>query len=242
MNDSTLNKPFRGSRNPGRLLFDFGVMASLLNYEITDKPLLDFGAGTGWLSEFFVRMNMQVVSFDTDNDLSTFVLNRKNSDWRINQSIWTSAQGSGMALPFADSYFGHICTFDSFHYVGEYEKILAEMFRVLAPKGRAIFVEPGSRHESSPETIGFLPAQKEVYPSWIERGIFLEEINEIALKVGFKSGLIIIPTPHPSALQGFPLKSWEKFRGGNFKLRRFLTRYIAQVNYEERVIFYIEKP
>ena len=187
-------------------------------------------------------MNIRVVSFDTHNDLSTCIPNRKNSDQRINQSIWTSAQGSGNTLPLADSYFGHICTFDSFHFVGEYEKILAEMFRVLAPKGRVIFGEPGSRHESSPETIALPQAKKEVYPSWIERGIILEEINVIALKVGFKSGLNIIPTPHPSTLLGFPLKSWKKFRGGDFKLQRILTRYIAQVNYEERVVFYIEKP
>ena len=89
--EPSLTEPFGVARNAARLMFDFGVMASLLNFEITDKPLLDFGAGTGWLSEFFARMNIRVVSFDTHNDLPTCISNRKNSDRRINQSIWTSA-------------------------------------------------------------------------------------------------------------------------------------------------------
>jgi hypothetical protein len=47
VNDATLNEPFRGPRNPGRLLFDFGVIVSLLNYGFTVKPILDFRAGIG---------------------------------------------------------------------------------------------------------------------------------------------------------------------------------------------------
>ena len=240
--EPSLTEPFGVARNAARLMFDFGVMAALLNYDLLQMPLLDFGAGTGWLSELFVRMDIETTSFDIHSDLAACISNRKNADRRIDGSIWDYAQGDGHSMPFQNDHFGHICTYDSFHHMHDYKRALAEMFRVLAPGGRAIFVEPGSRHSSSPETITFLESQKKIDPTWIERDVILEEIHEIALEVGFVDGVTVIPVPHPNALQGFPVESWAEFRKGNKKLLSTLTNYISQINYEERVIFYLEKP
>jgi SAM-dependent methyltransferase len=238
----SLTEPFGVARNAARLMFDFGVMASLLNYELLDMPLLDFGAGTGWLSELFVRMDISTISFDIHNDLEACISNRKNADYRIDKEIWTHVQGDGHSMPFQNDQFGHICIYDSFHHMHDYKKVLSEMFRVLTTGGRAIFVEPGARHSSSPETIAFLESQKKIDPTWIERDVVLDEINLVAVDVGFKQGVTVIPVPHPNALQAFPSDSWIEFRAGNKNLRNLHSDYLSQINYDERIIFYLEKP
>jgi len=40
----------------------------------------------------------------------------------------------------------------------DYPKTLEEMYRILVPGGRAIFIEPGAKHSTSEETRTFLGA------------------------------------------------------------------------------------
>lgn len=237
----SLAEPFGAPRNASRLLFDFGAMTSLLNYQLLHLPLLDFGAGTCWLSELFVRMSIPTVSFDIHKDLEGCIQNRLDADLRLNGALWKYQQGDGHFMPFEKNTFGNLCCYDSLHHMHDYEKAFAEFYRVLAPGGRAIFIEPGARHSHSQETIAFLKAQKQLDPDWIERDVILEEISIVAQKAGFKSGLKIIPIPHPNAFQEFSLESWLKFRSGDKNSRSSFTDQLAQINYDERVFFYVEK-
>jgi ubiquinone/menaquinone biosynthesis C-methylase UbiE len=124
----------------------------------------------------------------------------------------------------------------------DYPKVFSEFFRVLQVGGRGIFVEPGARHSSSPETMAFVEAQKKHDPTWIERDVILEEIDHIARDSGFKLGLSIIPMPHPLALQIYSMADWKQFRDGDNLQRLRLTDQLAQLNYWDRVIFYVDKP
>ena len=54
----TVTEPFTAGRAASRLLFDFSVMSSLLKPSVLEVPILDFGAGTGWVSEFCARMGV----------------------------------------------------------------------------------------------------------------------------------------------------------------------------------------
>lgn len=237
----SLTEPFGAPRNASRLMFDFGAMTSLLNYQLLHLPLLDFGAGTGWLSELFVRMAIPTVSFDIHNDLEGCIQTRLDADIRLDPELWKYRQGDGHSMPFDSNTFGNLCCYDSLHHMHNYKKVFAEFHRVLTPGGRAIFIEPGARHSHSPETIAFLNAQKQLDPAWIERDVILEEIEEVAQKAGFKNGLQIVPIPHPNVLQEFSLETWQNFRSGDELSRLGFTNQLAQINYDERVLFYVEK-
>lgn len=238
----TLTEPFKTGRSAARLLYDYSVMMSLLNGRYLEYPMLDFGAGTGWISEFCAKMGCQVVSFDIHGDLQTCLENRVLSDVRIDASLVSFAHGDGHAMPFDNNVFGHLLCYDTLHHMYDYPKVFSEFYRVLRHGGRAVFVEPGAKHSSSPETIAFVREQKKHDPSWIERDVILDEIDEIAVGAGFKNGLNIVPMPHSSLLQHFTLREWTSFRKGNKKMHMRIIEPLAYTNYYERVIFYVDKP
>lgn len=237
----TITEPFTAGRSASRLLFDFSVMVSLLNPANFDYPILDFGAGTGWISEFCARMGLQTLAFDIHGDLQACLEYRVRADCRIDQSLLSFEHGDGHAMPFENNVFGHLLCYDTLHHMYDYPKVFSEFYRVLHRGGRAIFVEPGARHSTSADTIAFVEAQKKHDPTWIERDIVLEEIDQISRNAGFKLGLSIVPMPHPLALQTYSVDEWTQFRDGDFLQRQRFTDNLAQINYWDRVIFTVDK-
>lgn len=238
----SITEPLTAGRSAPRLLFDFGVMASLMNSAILDYPVLDFGAGTGWVTEFCVRMGLDTIAFDIHGDLQACLEGRARADQRVDPALMHFAHGDGHAMPFESDTFGHLLCYDTLHHMHDYPKVFAEFFRVLRGGGRGIFVEPGARHSTSPETVAFVEAQKTHDPNWIERDVVLEEIDLIARTSGFTSGLCIVPIPHPVALQTYSMEAWSRFREGDAVERLRLTDQLANLNYWDRVIFYVDKP
>jgi SAM-dependent methyltransferase len=202
-------------------------------------PILDFGAGSGWITETVAKMGHAVTAFDIHGDLAAYIEGRANADSRVDPAPISVATGDGYAMPFEDGSFGHLLCFDTLHHMHDYDRVFSEFSRVLKPGGRAIFVEPGARHSTSPETIAFMK-QMAHDPSWIERDVVLEDLDAISRRSGF-SGLTIVPMQHPSQFLTFSLKRWLSFRWGSPLERfRFGTR-LAQTNYYERVIFFCNK-
>lgn len=238
----TVTEPFTAGRAAPRLLFDFSVIAALLKPSSLSSPILDFGAGTGWVSELCARMGFQTISFDIHGDLQRCLADRVLADTRINESLLGFAHGDGHNMPFEADAFGHVLCYDTLHHMHDYTKVFSEYFRVLKPGGRGIFVEPGARHSTSPETVAFVEAQKKHDPTWIERDVVLEEIDQIARNSGFSAGLSIVPMPHPLAMQTYSLVEWQQFRSGDTLQRLRLTDQLAALNYWDRVIFYVDKP
>ena len=103
-----VTEPFTAGRAASRLLFDFSIMAALIKQSEIDKPILDFGAGTGWISEFCVRMGLKTVAFDICEDLRTCLGNRVKVDRRIDQKLLECEQGDGHAMPFEHGSFGNL--------------------------------------------------------------------------------------------------------------------------------------
>jgi SAM-dependent methyltransferase len=240
--DPSLTEPFGTGRQPGRLLFDFGVMASLLKPDAADAPLLDFGAGSGWISELCARMGLHTVSFDVHGDLASCLAARAAADRRVDPALLGYAHGDGHAMPFEAASFGHLLCYDTLHHMHDYPRVFAEFHRVLRPGGRAIFVEPGAGHSSSRETIAFVEAQKQHDPNWIERDVVLEDIDQIARAAGFADGVRIVPVPHPQQLMSYTLTGWTRFRKRRWFSRRPYTDQLARINYWDRIVFCVDKP
>lgn len=234
-------EPFIAGRQPGRLIFDLGVMLSLMDFTKSSEPVLDFGAGTGWISEFIARSGFQTVSFDIHNNLEDLLNTRVETDKRVDGDKLSYAHGDGHNMPFDADCFGHLLVYDTLHHMYDYDKVFEEFHRVLKPGGLGIFVEPGARHSKSPETIAFVEAQKKHDPDWIERDVVLEEIDDIAKKVGFEDGLHIVPVQHPLALDDYSLEKFHQLQNNVGKERdKYCDKLLANC-YWERTIFFVKK-
>ncbi|WP_187436038.1 class I SAM-dependent methyltransferase [Bradyrhizobium hipponense] len=238
--DPHLCEPFINGRDTGRLLHDLGAMLSLLNPQMLTHPILDFGAGSCWITEAIARMGHRVTAFDIHPDLQGCITGRTSADKRIDASLISYARGDGHAMPFAGDKFGHLLCYDTLHHMHDFDAVFREFSRVLVPGGRAIFVEPGAKHSTSAETIAFLELKKHD-PTWIERDIVLEEINHCAMVAGL-SELVLMPAGHPSAPPLFSLRDWLSLRRGNLLARNKFAKQLANLNYDQRVIFYAVKP
>lgn len=238
--DPSLCEPYINGRDTGRLLHDLGAMLSLLNSDMLSSPILDFGAGTCWISETLAKMGQQVTAFDIHSDLGKCINGRAAADARLDASKITFSTGDGHAMPFEAETFGHLLCFDTLHHMHDYPKVFSEFFRVLKPGGRAIFVEPGAKHATSPETIEFLKVMAHD-PTWIERDVVLEEIDRCANLAGFAE-LTIVPLQHPCDFMKFPLHVWNEYRRGHAELRHAVAERTAATNYDQRVVFHCDRP
>ncbi|HSM82957.1 MAG TPA: class I SAM-dependent methyltransferase [Nodosilinea sp.] len=245
MAEPTVIEPFGVPRSLPRMLFDFAILTACITPNNPELPLLDFGAGTGWITELLGRMGKRVVAFDIHNDLEVCLQNRIAADRRLVSQHIGFEQGDGHQMPFADGSFSNLLCYDTLHHMHSYPKVFGEFFRVLAPGGRAIFVEPGARHSQSPATIAFLEQQKAHDPTWIERDVVLEEIDEIARQAGL-TGLTVVPIPHPDNLVTFDVENWQQFRNVVPSSERTMARerfcdHLGYTNYNDRVVFYTER-
>jgi ubiquinone/menaquinone biosynthesis C-methylase UbiE len=82
---------------------------------------------------------------------------------------------------------------DSFHHIPNQETVLKEFFRVLEPGGLVILSEPGPNHSRTDQ------AQYEMLNfKVIEGDIIIEEIENIAKKIGFESIEVAVYNPIPT--------------------------------------------
>lgn len=234
-----VHEPFRAGRPNGRLIADVGAMLSLLKQDLLDMPVLDFGAGTGWISEFCARMGLDVIAIDIQPELGTCLELRSEADRRVDRSRIRYAIADGHRMPVPDGSVGHVLCFDSLYHMRDYPMAFAEFHRVLVPGGRCIFVEPGARHSSSPETIAFVAAQKAHDPDWIERDVVVEEIDSVARAAGFAEGIRVVPFPLmvANAIEAHSVDEWRRFREGDPDLRTAHCDALGAINHGDRVVF-----
>ena len=184
-------------------------------------------------------MGYEVTAFDLSKDLPQVGQMRVTSDQRIKPDLIHFYTGDGHNMPFEANSFGHICCFDSLHHMHDFSKALSEIYRVLLPNGRAIFVEPGAKHATSPQTLEFIEKYKKDDPTWIERSIVLEEIHEIAQECGFTK-MTVIPLLWPG-LREYTFERWQKFRLGDPIPELDYLNLLKAFNYDSRVVFYLDK-
>jgi SAM-dependent methyltransferase len=144
--EHVLNKPFSTVRDTAAILYRLSLVLDLLDLGV-GHTVLDFGAGSCWLSALLNRLRCHTVSVD----VSPTALELGREAFRLDprQDAEVDARFvayDGRTLPLESGSVDRVVCFDSFHHVPNQDGVLAEMFRVLRSGGRVVLAEPGEGH------------------------------------------------------------------------------------------------
>src|SRR5581483_8028486 len=102
------------------------------------ERVLDLGCGAGWASRILARLVGdgpegfgQVVGLDISDEMIRRA-RAASRDFDNLMFVWGSAQ----QIPWEENFFDKVLSVESFYYYPEQERVLAELFRVMAPRGR----------------------------------------------------------------------------------------------------------
>jgi ubiquinone/menaquinone biosynthesis C-methylase UbiE len=145
-----LAKPFS---RPAEMSSVLANVATLLHgLQLTPgMTVVEFGAGTGWLSRWLSQLGCRVILLD----VSPTALRIARELYARTPVIgdrpppeFLEFDGRHIALP--DASVDRVLSFDAFHHVANPDAVIGELGRILKPGGLAGFVEPGARHSRAP--------------------------------------------------------------------------------------------
>ena len=174
-----LNRPFSGPTAADDL-----HRLALLMSELRLGPgldVLDFGAGSCWLTACLNRMGCRVVAVDISPSALDLGKELFSLDQRQRPDLAPQFLAyDGHKLPLADESVDRIACYDAFHHIPNQDEILLEMYRVLRLGGRVVMAEPGEGH-SHGDTSMF---DESVY-SVLENDFDVLEVERRARAAGF---------------------------------------------------------
>ena len=198
-----------------RDLFYFLIVAKSLGLRPGDM-ILDFGAGSCFVSELLNRFGYLTVALDIDHALLAIGRERLTIDPRCDPKRTRFVAGDGMCLPFRDASFDGVICMNALHHMRDYRRTLAEMCRILKAGGRAVFAEPGDQHSKSPESM----LAMEQYGA-LEKDVVLSEVYHLARAVGFQR-MTLKPYVLPELLE-LEYEEFEHFSKGGRVSNPFFT-------------------
>src|SRR2546421_3266924 len=102
------------------------------------ERVLDLGCGSGWATRLLARLVGdgpngfgQVVGLDVSDEMVRQA-RQASKDFENILYVWGSAQ----QIPWEENFFDKVLSVESFYYYPDQDRALAELFRVLAPRGR----------------------------------------------------------------------------------------------------------
>ena len=102
------------------------------------ERVLDLGCGSGWATRLLARLVSdgpegfgQVVGIDVSDEMIRQA-RAASKDFENILYVWGSAQ----QIPWEENFFDKMLSVESFYYYPDQERALAELFRVMAPRGR----------------------------------------------------------------------------------------------------------
>ena len=203
-----LNKPLSTVRDTPGILYRLGLVLHELDLG-AGMTVVDFGAGSCWLSSLMNRLRCRTISVDVSETALGFGREMFESDSRHHMEVGPRfLKYSGHELEIADATVDRIVCFDAFHHVPNQAEVLREFFRILRPGGRVVMGEPGEGHAHSDQGA----YETENY-GVLENDIHLEELVKIATSVGFHSPKVK-PFPDPGSLT-FSFEQYTKFMDGD---------------------------
>ena len=101
------------------------------------ERILDLGCGSGWASRLLARMVSdgpqgfgQVVGIDISDEM----VRQARAESKDFENVMF-VEGSAAQIPWEENFFDKVLSVESFYYYPDQERALAELFRVMAPKG-----------------------------------------------------------------------------------------------------------
>jgi SAM-dependent methyltransferase len=179
--DLTLRKPFQSVNETPEMLENLGALLGGLHLGKA-MTVLDFGAGTCWLSHLIAKLNCAVICCDP----STAALDIGRRFFEEHPPLARELLPprflpfDGHALELEDESVDRIICFDAFHHVPNQAEVLRELGRVLRRGGIAGFSEPGRYHSRAPQSQYDMRNHRV-----LENDIDLNEIFSLAESAGF---------------------------------------------------------
>lgn len=170
--DHHLAKPFSQVEEAPTLLASLAVLLQALRLT-PGMTVLEFGAGTGWLSRFLTQLGCRAILLD----VSPTALRIAGELYRTQPVVGEQPppvflQFDGRRIDLPDGSVDRIACFDAFHHAPNPHAVIGEFGRVLRAGGIAGFVEPGPRHAEAPrsrfesQTYGVVERDVDVHGIW----------------------------------------------------------------------------
>ncbi len=150
--DHHLIKPLNAPDETPALLINLAVILQGLRLS-PGQTVLEFGAGTGWLSRMLTQLGCRVILLDVSE--SALQIARATYD-RIGIIGERPAPAfllfDGRTIDLPSGSVDRIVSFDAFHHAPNPAAVLSEFGRVLVPGGVAGFAEPGPNHSQTAQS------------------------------------------------------------------------------------------
>jgi ubiquinone/menaquinone biosynthesis C-methylase UbiE len=167
-----LAKPFAKPDEAPPILINVATM--LQGMRITPgMTVLEFGAGTGWLSRFLTQLGCRVILLDVSATALKIARDLYERQPPIGERPAPEfVQFDGRHIDLADASVERIICFDAFHHAPNPDDVLREFGRVLKSGGIAAFAEPGPRHSRTPlsqfemRTYGVIENDIDIHAIW----------------------------------------------------------------------------
>ena len=148
-----MSKPFAFLHETPQMLENLGLLLGGLELGRT-MSVLDFGAGTCWLSRILAQLNCQPICCDASR--TALDIGRRlfaelpliGTAVFAPEFLWFD----GRRIDLPDRSVDRIVCFDAFHHVPNPDEVIAEFGRVLRPGGLVGFSEPGRRHSQTAQS------------------------------------------------------------------------------------------
>ena len=102
------------------------------------ERVLDLGCGTGWASRIVARLVAtgpagfgQVVGLDISDEMIARA-REASTEFENLLFVWGSAE----KIPWEENYFDKVLSIEAFYYYPDQERVISELFRVMAPRAR----------------------------------------------------------------------------------------------------------
>ena len=102
------------------------------------ERVLDLGCGSGWATRLLARLVSdgpegfgQVVGLDVSDEM---IRQARAASKDFENILYV--RGSAQQIPWEENFFDKVLSVESFYYYPDQDRALAELFRVLAPRGR----------------------------------------------------------------------------------------------------------
>ena len=173
------------------------------------QRVLDLGCGAGWASRLLAQQVAggerpgQVVGLDVSDEM----IRRARAASSAYENLMFVV-GSAQQIPWEENFFDKVLSVESFYYYGDQERALAELFRVIAPKGELYILI--NLYKDNPYSLRWVEELKVPVQARSE-----QEYVELLRESGFEEARAMrIPdlTPTPEEYSGKWFKNAEELR------------------------------